>query len=163
MLNNINIMKTAPLLLLCILWSLVEVHTQIVAYVSFMGINLPNHAYVDLTTVGEDISDPGDTVRCHTDLYGCCNDPHGSRRGELYFPDGTELGNAMSGDDIYKLHDDQSMVICHRNNATSPSGIYHCGILDYGDDDEPLMRESVYVGLYPPSEGTCSLLISQNY
>ena len=54
------------------LWSLVEAnHSQIIAYVSFMGDTLSNHAYADLTTVGEDISASGDTVRCHTDLTTC--------------------------------------------------------------------------------------------
>ena len=46
-------------LVLFLLWSLVEVHSQ--TYVSFMGENLP---YVDLTLVGNDGSDPGKTVRC---------------------------------------------------------------------------------------------------
>ena len=52
-------------LLVVLLWSLVEVHSQIeYPYVSFMGENLPNHAYVDLTLVGNNKSDPGNIVRC---------------------------------------------------------------------------------------------------
>ena len=44
--------------LLCLqLWSLVEVHSQTeFPYVSFMGETLPNHSYVDLTLVGEDLA-----------------------------------------------------------------------------------------------------------
>ena len=63
------------ILLLSLLWSLMEVHSQTeYPYVAFMGVNLPNHAYVDLTLVGNDrISDPGNTVRCHTDLTTCCS------------------------------------------------------------------------------------------
>ena len=57
---------------LLLLWSLVEVHSQTAApYVSFMGENLPNHAYVDLTLVGTDNSDPGNIVRCITDRGWC--------------------------------------------------------------------------------------------
>ena len=61
--------------LLCLLlWSLVEVHSQTeVPYVSFRGETLPNHGYVDLTLVGDDTGDPGNTVRCHTDLNTCCS------------------------------------------------------------------------------------------
>ena len=57
--------------------SLVEVHSQTAPYVSFMGMNLPNHAYVDLTTLGEDINDPGNTVKCHSDLTTCCSRDEG--------------------------------------------------------------------------------------
>ena len=61
------------LLLVSLLWGLVSVvHSQTVPYVSFMGVNLTNHVYVDLTLVGEDINNPGNTVRCHTDLETCC-------------------------------------------------------------------------------------------
>ena len=70
---NLSIMS-AKILLLSLLWSLVEeVHSQTeYPYVSFMGVNLPNHAYVDLTTVGDDNSDPGNIMRCHTNLGTCC-------------------------------------------------------------------------------------------
>ena len=41
--------------LLCLLWSLVEVQSQAeYPYISFMGITLPNHSYVDLSQVGRD-------------------------------------------------------------------------------------------------------------
>ena len=54
--------------LLCLLWSLVEVNSQAeYPYVSFMGETLPNHAYVDLSLVGNDDSG-SDSVQCHTDL-----------------------------------------------------------------------------------------------
>ena len=77
---------------LCLLlWSLVEVHSQTVPYVSFMKEPLPNNSYVDLTLVGEDTGDPGNTVRCHTDLSTCCSGGQGSHRGDWYFPNGTRL------------------------------------------------------------------------
>ena len=142
---------------LCFLiWSLVEVHSQTeYPYVSFMGVNLTNHAYVDLTTVGEDINDPGDTVRCNTDLTSCCTSSQGDHRGDLYFPDGTALGNAAGSGDIYKHRDDQVIHLRRRNNATSPSGIYRCEIptMAVNENDDNIMGESVYVGLYPPNEG----------
>ena len=149
-------MKTAFLLLLCLLWSLVVVHSQTVPYVSFMGVNLPNHAYVDLTTVEEDIGDPGDIVRCHSDLTSCCSSNEGDHRGSWYFPDGTELRFTCSSDDIVMDREPQEVHIRRRNNAMSPSGIYRCDIetIAVNDDDvDTITGETVYVGLYLPNEG----------
>ena len=149
-----NIMKTSFLLLLCLLWSLVAVHSQTVPYVSFMGVNLPNHAYVDLTTVEEDIGDPGNiTVRCHSDLSTCCSNGEG---GSWYFPDGDELQFTSSSDDIVMGREPQEVHILRRNNAMSPSGIYRCDIETMAIHDDVLATitgETVYVGLYPPNEG----------
>ena len=73
-------------MLLCLLWSLVEVHSQTqYPYVSFMGLNLPNHAYVDLSLVGNDDSD-SDSVQCHTDLSTCCTGAQGEHRGDWIPP-----------------------------------------------------------------------------
>ena len=54
-----------------------------------MGVNLPNHSYVDLTAVGTDQGDPGNTVRCHTDLGTCCSGQSTNVRGD-WFPPGSE-------------------------------------------------------------------------
>ena len=141
---------------LVLLLSLVEVHSQTVPYVSLMGDILPNNAYVDLTTVGENIdSDPGDTVRCHTDLYTCCTDYDGIHRGDWYFPDGNALANAGGDGDIYKRRGPQVIHIRRRNDVTSPSGIYRCEIptVAVNDNVDTTTGETVYVGLYPPNEG----------
>ena len=88
------------LLLVSLLWGLVSVvHCQTVPYVSFMGVNLPNHSYLDLTTVGEDINDPGNTVRCHSDLTTCCTRDVGDHRGSWFFPDGSVLPFFTQDDD----------------------------------------------------------------
>ena len=42
------------------------------AFVRFLGMDLSNHSYVDLTAVG-DAQGGGDSVQCHTDLVTCCN------------------------------------------------------------------------------------------
>ena len=137
---------------LFLFWSLVAVvHSQTVPYVSFMGVNLRNHAYVDLTTVDEDNS-----VECHTDLFTCCTSNQGIHRGDWYFPNGNALANAGAGDDIYKRRDIVRVDLRRRNNAMSPSGIYHCEIetIAVNDDDmNTITGETVYVGLYPPNEG----------
>ena len=79
-----NMMRTP--ILLCLLWSLVEVHSQTeYPYVSFMGETLPNHSYVDLSIV-----DSGsDSIQCHTDLESCCTCTQGIHRGN-WTPPGRE-------------------------------------------------------------------------
>ena len=142
--------------MLVLILSLVEVHSQTVPYVSFMGVNLPNHAYVDLTTVGNDIGDPGDTVRCHTDLTTCCSPDEGNHRGSWFFPDGDILQFTSSSDDIVMDREPQEVHILRRNNAMSPSGIYRCDIETIAVNDSDIATitgETVYVGLYPPNEG----------
>ena len=151
-----NIMKTTFLLLLCLLWSLVAVHSQTAPYVSFMGVNLPNHAYVDLTTVGDDITASGDTVICHSDLSTCCTSSEGDHRGSWFFPDGDILQFTGSSDDIVMDREPQEVHIRRRNNAMSPSGIYRCDIetVAFNDNDvDTITGETVYVGLYLPNGG----------
>ena len=56
----------------------------------------------------------------------------------------------------------QVVHIRRRNDATSPSGIYRCDIetVAVNDNDIDIITgETVYVGLYPPSEGNQSLLV----
>ena len=138
----------------CLLVAVVHCQTEY-PYVSFMGVNLPNHSYVDLTTVGEDIySDPGNTVRCHSDLESCCSGIQGIHRGDWYFPDDS-LVYPGSGNDIYRRRDAQTTILLHRNDGISPSGIYRCQIptIAVNDNVDTIMGETVYVGLYPPNEG----------
>ena len=144
--------------LLFLFWGLVAVvYSQTVPYVSFMGMNLTNHSYVDLTTVGENISASGDTVRCHTDLTSCCTSSQGDHRRDWYFPNGYALRGSSGSGDIYQRRGDQVIHLRRRNNATSPSGIYRCDIptAAVNDDDIPytITGETVYVGLYPPNKG----------
>ena len=153
-----GVVGKCTVVVLVLILSLVEVHSQTVPYVSFMGVNLPNHAYVDLTTVEEDIGDPGNTVRCHSDLSTCCSSDEGGHRGSWYYPDGDELQFTLSGDDIVMDREPQEVHIRRRNNAISPSGIYRCDIETMVVNDNDIVTitgETVYVGLYPPNEGTC--------
>ena len=137
------------LLLLSVLWSLVEVHSQTAPYVSFMGQTLANHSYVDLSLVG----DTSDNVQCHTDLETCCTGSDGSHRGDWYFPDGDRL---QFLDDIHEQRVGQGVWLRRRNSATSPVGIYRCEIPtnDVYDNHNTSVRDApVYVGLYTGSGG----------
>ena len=131
---------------LCVLlWSLVEVHSQTAPYVSFMGENLPNHAYVDLTLVGnDDDGTPHTTVRCNTDLTTCCITSLGNRAGQWYFPSEVPFSGAGGTEDIYRTRDNQRVILNRRNDAMSPSGIYCCEVPTSSNS----MGETVYVGLY---------------
>ena len=77
--------------LLFVLWSLVDVHSQIppAPYLTFMGEILPNHSYVDLSLVGG--ANSGDEMVCHTDRSTYCYDGSGADHGDWYFPDGDTL------------------------------------------------------------------------
>ena len=129
-----------------------------------MGVNLSNHSYVNLTLVGNDITDSGNTVRCHTDLDTCCRIGWGPHLGDWYFPDGSVLAAGGGGGDIYKLRDVQVVHLRRRNSATSPSGIYRCDIETDAvsdNDTDTITGETVYVRLYiSPSEGNqlCTVL-----
>ena len=134
-------------LLLCLLSALVEVHSQTVPYVSFMGTNLSNHSYVDLTLVG-DARDGSDSVQCHTDLSTCCNAAAGPDRGDWYFPNGTQLPFPNNSTfNIFMLRQAQRVDLRHRGRSDVTSGIYRCTVETNAvhDDDG---RETVYVGLY---------------
>ena len=113
------------LLLLCLLWSLVEVHSQTeYSYVSFMGETLPNHAYVYLSLVVNDGSG-SDSVPCHTDLSTCCSSGQGVHRGNWFAPD-SEWRLPFVGvtsADVYEQCGDQRVDLRCRNNAFMPSGI----------------------------------------
>ena len=138
------------LMLFC--WSVAEVYCQAFPYVSFMGQTLANHSYVNLSLVGDHHS--GESVECVTDLSTCCSNTQGVQRGDWYFPDGTRL--PFSGDgDIYEQRGFQRVYLGRRNRPNSPSGIYRCDIPTNAvhDDTDTSVRDTVYVGLYPGSEG----------
>ena len=147
---------SAVWIVIYLIWSLVEVHSQTAPYVSFMGVDLSNHAYVDLTTVGEDISASGNTVICNTDLFTCCTGKQGIHRGDWYFPNGSVLSGSGAGGDIYKSRGVVRVDLRRRNNAMSPTGIYRCEIETMAVNDDnvaTITGETVYVGLYPPNKG----------
>ena len=146
-------MGTIAPLLLYLLSALVEVHSQTVPYVSFMGTNLPNHSYVDLTLLGN----ADNSVQCHTDLSTCCRSSSGADRGDWYFPSGSRLRFLTESGDLYEQRTAQRVDLHRRNNGDA-SGIYRCDIetnaVRSDDTSDTTTRESVYVGLYT-SGGAC--------
>ena len=143
---------TVMSVLLCLLSALVEVHSQRVPYVSFMGTNLPNHSYVDLTLVGSALGG-SDSVQCHTDLVTCCNATQGADRGDWYFPNGSRLNFNYYPIDIYEVRIAQRVDLRHRN-ISDGSGMYRC-MIETNAAHNDSGRETVYVGLYA-SGGECT-------
>ena len=132
--------------LVTLLWSLVEVHSQTTTpFISFRGNTLVNHSYVDFTQVGRAALDGSDSVRCRSELERCCSGSQGDLRGDWFFPSGVVLPFPGGGDDPFEGRGAQAVDI-RRTTALSPSGIYRCDIAF--DSDEPLARETFYVGVY---------------
>ena len=142
-------------LLLCLLSTLVEVHSQTVPYVSFMGKNLTNHSYVDLTLVGAAV-DGSDSVQCHTDLSTCCsNAAAGPDRGDWYFPNGTQLPvpPVTMSFSIIERRKAQRVELHQRGRSDVTSGIYRCTIETNAVHNDS-GRETVYAGLYASGGGS---------
>ena len=156
----VPIKATLLCVLLCLLWSLVEVQSQTeYPYISFRGNILPNHSYVDLSQVGNDRSGPdNNTVQCHTDLSTCCRSDYGLHRGDWFAPDSemrVPFRNENGESDIYEDRQAQVVHLRRRNNPTGPTGIYRCVIATntVHDDSDQSVGETVYVGLYYGSGG----------
>ena len=116
-------------------------------HVSFNGIVLANHSYVNLLLVNNTESG---SVRCHTDQDRCCRAAQGIHRGDWFFPNGSVLGfRSRSDDDIVEIRAPQRVDLRRRNNGRA-SGIYHCFIatVSFHNNDTLRIREYVYVGLY---------------
>ena len=146
-------MRSIPLLLLCLLWSLVEVQSQTeYPSITFRGATLPNHSYVDLSQVGDDyIGSNSDTVQCHTDLITCCRRDYGPHRGDWFAPGSdTRLTFYSEGGDIFEDRQDQVVHLRRRNNAAGPSGIYRCVVATNAvhNDSDGFIGEIAYVGVY---------------
>ena len=132
--------------LLTLLWSLVEVHSQTsTPFISFRGQNLSNHSYVEFSEVGDE-PDGRDSVRCRSELSGCCSGSQGNLRGDWFFPSGAVLPfPAGLGDDPFETRGAQTVDL-RRITELSPSGIYRCNIAF--DADDPSAKQTFYVGIY---------------
>ena len=128
----------------------VDIHSLTAPYLTFMGNNIPNHGYVDLTTVG--IVNNTD-VQCHTDLDTCCSGVQGPDRGDWFFPNGNRL--PFSGD-VSEGRGAQ-LVVLQYTGSGGTSGIYRCDIETVAVNNND-GRETVYVGLYTSGGGEWSVL-----
>ena len=148
------------LLLLCLLWSLVEVHSQTTPFLTFNGSVIPNHAYVDLSLMmypGDDdtTADISTTVICHTDLTTCCRGDDGGDQGDWFFPDGVNTLPGAGSNNFYShpiTQRKRNQLVRLQRGPTGtisdiPDGIYRCDIETVAVNDNTA-RETVYVGVY---------------
>ena len=146
--------------LLFLLWSLVEVHSQTAPYLTFMGEILPDHSYVDLSALGE-LTNVDDHVVCHTDLTSCCGGDDFPDRGFWYSPNGyilpgaREDGTGAATNPIVLMRDIQvARLIRGTGPGDAPSGLYRCIIETVADNDygspspDSGIGETLYVGVY---------------
>ena len=143
--------------LLFLLWSLVEVHSQTAPYLTFMGEILPDHSYVDLSALG-DIDNNDSHVVCHTDLTTCCGG-YVNDRGFWYFPNGDVLpgaaGTGAANNSIVLMRGPQvARLVRGTGPGDVPSGLYRCIIETIADNGPGNPRpgngigETLYVGVY---------------
>ena len=146
--------------LLCFLWSLVEVQSVIeYPHIFFSGDILPNHSYVDFSRMKENIY-LNRTLQCRTDLETCCRRQSNGipGRGDWFAP-GSDTRLPFVGEDPHGIYEDrQSQVVhLHRRNYVNnrPFGIYRCVIPTNAvhDDSDPSVGETVYVGIYAKEGG----------
>ena len=141
--TDIIMRVTVLIVLLCFLSAVVDVCSQTVPYISFMGTNLPNHSYIDFTQVGRG----SDSVQCHTDLITCCTAAQGGDRGDWYFPRGSRLPfSTFAVHRLYEGRRAQRVDLSVYGTPNLPEGIYRCDIETSAANNDS--RESAYVGLY---------------
>ena len=149
--------------LLFLLWSLVDVHSQTAPYLTFMGETLPNNSYVDLSLVGGINS--GEEVVCRTDLSSCCSAIVGRDRGDWYFPNGDRL--PFHGPLVERRLTQRVELIRGAESGSIPSGFYHCSIetraVNSTDNTDTTTRDTVYVGLYDSGGDHAIIIHSDMY
>ena len=103
-----------------------------------------NNSIVLITDIGEG----DDALLCTTNRQDCCADPS-NRMGEWFSPDGTALGSKGAGGNIYRDRTGATVRLHRRNDATGPTGLYHCVIPDSSGVDQTL-----FVGIYTIRENS---------
>ena len=103
-----------------------------------LSIELNGETYEDgdeisITDVG--VADSA-AVLCKTNLTTCCAVSSGvSGQGDWIYPNGTEVGNRRSGDDIFRTRGDMVVRLHRMDNVVVPTGQYCCEVATMDDLD----------------------------
>ena len=82
---------------------------------------------IPLSSVGEG----EDGVICMTTRTDCCANAAGqTRNGEWYYPNGSIVTTKGINQDFYRNRGTQQVILNRRNNATSPTGLFCCEIVN---------------------------------
>ena len=105
---------------------------------------LTNNSVVNITDI-EDGRSGGSPLTCTTTFRSCCKDV---QQGEWYYPDGTVVPDSKANKDFYRSRSNNGEVrLNRRNNAMSPTGIFHCE-LPVSDN----VIQTLYVGVYASND-----------
>ena len=109
----------------------------------------PNNTILNIDDVEEDTL----ALMCFTNNPTCCGDKS-NRQGEWYLPNSTIVGrsNGTGNPSVYRNRGPSVLRLHKRSPAMA--GLYHCEIPDGSGQNQ-----SIYVGLYPASQGRSPYLI----
>ena len=142
-----------------LLWSVISVTLgqectyplATVPYITFNGVQLPNHGYVDIELLGN-ASDGSNVLQCHTDLSTCCDPYSDLHTGQWVLPNGEIAGVSLAD---YSVREGEQRIdlIFEGTTALAMEGMYRCDVPIQSLYYYPSKRESVYVGLYQKNYG----------
>ena len=97
----------------------------------------------------------GPALFCLTPSTECCSDTETPNEAtvtrEWYLPDGRQLSSAGT---VFSREQVSSAVSLYRNGGTSLSGVFRCDVPDASGNSQ-----SIYIGLYPSTDGIVELFI----
>ena len=95
------------------------------------GETYEDGAEISITAVG--LADSA-AVLCRTDLTTCCTLSTGvSGQGDWIYPNGTEVRNRRSSDDIFRSRGDMVVRLHRMDNVVAPTGQYCCEVATMAD------------------------------
>ena len=138
-----------------------------VPYITFNGVQLPNHSYVDIELLGN-APDGSNVLQCHTDLSTCCNSGSDIHTGKWVLPNGGIAGVPLFP---YTVRESEQRIdlTFEGTTAMAMEGMFRCNVPTQSVNDlSNDVRVSVYVGLYQrESQSECigyiSLYIQHNF
>ena len=105
---------------------------------------LTNNSVVDITDIGDGKSG-GSRLICTTTFRPCCKD---GQQGEWYYPDGAMVPGSSADEDFHRSRSNNGEVrLNRRNNAMTPTGIFHCELPGPNG-----VTQTLYVGVYASND-----------
>ena len=111
-----------------------------------------------------DIGEGSSALFCLTDRTRCCSTTAGGeRRGAWRFPNGNEVFQYSTGEDINRDRSYSSVILSRRNNVVGPTGIYACAIPSEADSSTTSRPLLIAIQANQSEGKTRSLLVLYNH